>query len=288
MAEHVERRTVVSTGGARLHTEIHGTDDRPTVVLVHGWACDTTFWRPLRERLLPDHRVVVYDQRGHGRTPATPGACSPEALADDLCAVLAATVPAGGRAVVAGHSMGAMTVVAAADRAELRELSAGALLCSTGTRALTSESTVFPLPAGPARTRAQRLLLATRLPYGPVTPLSRWLVRHITMSRAATAEQRRVIARMVCRCHRLARAEWGRVLAELDLSALLPRLDLPTTVVHGTADRLTPLAHAHHTADRLPRLVRLLELPGVGHMAPFEAPDRVAEPLTALAKEQLR
>ncbi|MFD5319365.1 alpha/beta fold hydrolase [Streptomyces sp. NPDC127098] len=287
MAETIRRLSVVSTGGARLHTEVHGPDDRPTVLLVHGWACDTGFWRPLRELLLPEHRVVVYDQRGHGRTPATPGACSPEALADDLCAVLAATVPAGARAVVAGHSMGAMTVVAAAGRPELRDLAAATLLCSTGVEGLTGASTVFPLPPGPARARAQRLLLTSRLPYGPVTPLSRQLVRYVTMSRAATAEQRRLVARMVARCPRQGRAEWGRVLADLDLSALLGRLDLPTTVVHGTVDRLTPLVHARRTADRLPHLVELVELPDIGHMAPFEAPDRVVAPLIALVKEHL-
>ncbi|WP_243740670.1 alpha/beta hydrolase [Streptomyces sp. 8K308] len=287
MPDRVQWSTVVSTGGARLHTEVHGPEDRPTVVLVHGWACDTGFWRPLRERLLPEHRVVVYDQRGHGRTPATPGACSPEALADDLCAVLTATVPSGARAVVAGHSMGAMTVVAAAARPELRDLAAATLLCSTGVDRLTAASTVFPLPPGRARGRAQRLLLTTRLPYGPVTPLSRQLVRYVTMGRAATAEQRRTVARMVSCCPRLARAEWGGMLADLDLSPLLPRLDLPTTVVHGTVDRLTPLAHARRTAGRLPRLVELVELPGIGHMAPFEAPDRVMQPLIALVKEHL-
>ncbi|ARQ70231.1 alpha/beta fold hydrolase [Streptomyces marincola] len=282
-----EELTVVSTGGARLHTEARGPADAPAVVLVHGWTCDTRFWRPLTRRLLPDHRVIAYDQRGHGRTPATPGSCSPEALADDLCAVLDATLEPGRRAVLAGHSMGAMTVVAAARRPVLRERAAAALLCSTGVDRLAGESTVLPLRPGRARLTGQRLLLGAAVPFGPVNPVARRLVHHITLGPAATLELRDAVARMVLACPRRPRAEWGRVLAGLDLAREAEALTLPVTLVHGSADRLTPPVHAHRLAARLPHVAGPHELPGIGHMTPVEAPDRIAEHLRALTKEHL-
>ncbi|SOD63493.1 Pimeloyl-ACP methyl ester carboxylesterase [Streptomyces zhaozhouensis] len=288
MAEDIRRLRVTSTGGARLHTEVSGQDDAPTVVLVHGWTCDTTFWLPVARQLrAAGHRVVAYDQRGHGHSRPTPGSCSVEALADDLCAVLEATLPEGRRAVLCGHSMGAMTVFAAADRPELRERAAAALLCSTGTDRLAGESTVLPLRPGGWRDRAHRAFLRTRLPYGPLTPLSRRIIRHITLGPGATPGQLEGVARMVNACPRRARAEWGAVLASLDLSAHVPRLDLPVAVLQGTADRLTPPVHAHRIHGRLSRPAGLTELPGIGHMTPVEVPDTVAEKLGELAKEYL-
>ncbi|ONK13731.1 alpha/beta hydrolase [Streptomyces sp. MP131-18] len=282
-----DERTVVSTGGARLHTEVHGPDGAPTVVLVHGWTCNVTFWRPLIRLLAPDHRVVAYDQRGHGRTPATPGSCSADSLADDLCAVLEATVEPGTKTVLAGHSMGAMTVVAAAGRPALRDRAAAALLCSTGIDRLAGESTVIPLRPGRLRLRGQHLFLTTRLPYGPVNALAERLVHYITMGRAATAAQRAEITRMVHACPRGPRAEWGRVLAGLDLSARIDALTLPVVLVQGTADRLTPLVHAHRLAARLPSPAGFHRLDGIGHMTPYEATEVIAERLRALTKEHL-
>lgn len=281
------QRTVVSTGGARLHTELLGPADAATVVLAHGWTCATAFWRPVRDRLAGTHRVVLYDQRGHGRTPATPGSCDAEALADDLCAVLEETVPPGRRAVVGGHSMGAMTVVAAASRASFRQRAAAALLCSTGVDRLASESRLVPVRSVAVRRRLQRSLLTGALPLGPVTPLGRRLLRYATLGPQAPAVVCDEVARMVHACPRTVRAEWGRVLAGLDLAARVPELTVPTAVLHGTTDRLTPPVHAHRLAGALPRPAGLHLLPGRGHMTPLEDPERVSEALRGLVRTHL-
>lgn len=280
-------RTVVSTGGARLHTEIHGPADGPAVVLAHGWTCNTAVWQPVVAQLAGTHRVVLYDQRGHGRSPATPGNCSTDALADDLCAVLEAVLRPGERAVVGGHSMGAITVLAAADRPGLRQRAAAALLCSTGTRRLADESRVVPLRRGGLRLRAHRAFLTNRAPYGPRTPLSERLVGYVTLGPGASAAQRAQVTRIVQACPPRPRAEWGRVLSTLDVSAGVPQLGMPVTVLHGTADRLTPPVHARRLVAGLPQCEGLIELPGTGHMTPVEATGRVCEELRRLAREHL-
>ncbi|PWS51584.1 alpha/beta hydrolase, partial [Streptomyces sp. FT05W] len=144
----VRELSVVSADGARIHVELHGPEDAPAVVLAHGWTCNTRFWDAQVRDLAVDHRVVVYDQRGHGRSPeAGPGGYSTRALADDLEAVLKATLEPGRKAVLGGHSMGGMTLMAAAGRAAVREHGAAVLLCSTGSSRLTAESLVLPLRA---------------------------------------------------------------------------------------------------------------------------------------------
>ncbi|MFJ6750799.1 alpha/beta fold hydrolase [Streptomyces sp. NPDC091266] len=280
--------TVTSADGARLYAEIHGPKDAPAVVLAHGWTCSTAFWAPVVRDLADDHKVIVYDQRGHGRSPAAgPGGYSTGALADDLVAVLEATLEPGERAVVGGHSMGGMTIMAAADRPQLRARAAAALLCSTGSAELAAESRVFPLRSPAGRRRAHRLMLRSRAPLGPVSPVAKWALKYATMGAEATAEQIQACARIVHACPPGVRSRWGKVLAGLELTGGLARLEMPTAVVSGTADRLTPIVHARRLASVLPDCRGVTELPGRGHMTPIEEPDAVSGRLRALVRDHL-
>ncbi|WP_069174449.1 alpha/beta fold hydrolase [Streptomyces griseus] len=279
----VRELTVTSADGARVHVELYGPEDAPAVVLAHGWTCSTRFWADQIRDLAADHRVVVYDQRGHGRSPeAGPGGYSTDALADDLEAVLRATLEPGRKAVLAGHSMGGMTVMAAAGRAAVREHGAAVLLCSTGSSRLTAESLVLPIRAGAFRTRLTRAVLAARAPLGPVTGASKAVLKYATMGRGSAPERVDACARIVHACPRRARVAWGHVLAELDVEAGIQELRLPTAVIAGTEDRLTPPVHARAIEAALPQSLGLTELVGMGHMTPVEAPEVVTAKLREL------
>ncbi|HET6858621.1 MAG TPA: alpha/beta fold hydrolase, partial [Streptomyces sp.] len=137
--------TAVSADGSRLHVEVHGPDEAPAIVLAHGWTCSTLFWDAQIRALAGEYRVIVYDQRGHGRTPAAAqGGYSTDALADDLEAVLSTALAPGEKALLAGHSMGGMTMMAAAGRPGFEEHAAAVLLCSTGSSRLVGESLILP------------------------------------------------------------------------------------------------------------------------------------------------
>ncbi|MGW0141513.1 alpha/beta fold hydrolase [Streptomyces calvus] len=266
--------TARSADGTRLHVEVHGPEEAAAVVLSHGWTCSTAFWAAQIRELAADHRVIAYDQRGHGRTPASP-ACSTDALADDLEAVLSATLAPGERAVIAGHSMGGMTVMAAAARPVFRAHAAAVLLCSTGSSRLVAESTVVPIRPGRARTWLTRQILGSRAPLGPVTPLARRILRYGTMGPASAPDMIEACARIVHACPRTVRHAWSHVLATLDLNHGVRELRVPTEIVVGTADRLTPPVHARELAAALPQCTGVTELPGIGHMTPVEAPGTV-------------
>jgi pimeloyl-ACP methyl ester carboxylesterase len=114
---HGREVTVTVNDGTRLHAEVFGPEDAPTIVFCHGWTCALRFWTYQIQDLVPEFRVVASDFRGHGRSdPAATGDYTIDAFGDDLQAVLEATVPAGERALLAGHSMGAMAIVAWAGR----------------------------------------------------------------------------------------------------------------------------------------------------------------------------
>ncbi|OII69852.1 MULTISPECIES: alpha/beta fold hydrolase [unclassified Streptomyces] len=281
--------TAVSADGSSLHVEVHGPQDAPAVVLAHGWTCSTAFWDAQVRDLSADHRVVVYDQRGHGRSTAVDASgYSTRALADDLEAVLATALAPGEKAVLAGHSMGGMTLMAAAARPGLRAHAAAVLLCSTGASRLVAESTVVPLRPGALRTRLTRGVLSSPAPLGPVTPVSKALLKYATMGPGSAPDRVTACARVVHACPRRVRVAWSRVLGALDLEAGVRELHVPTAVVSGTADRLTPPVHARALAAALPRCVGLDELPGIGHMTPVEAPEAVTGRIRELATTYVR
>ncbi|MEU1598153.1 alpha/beta hydrolase [Streptomyces sp. NPDC005708] len=266
--------TVRSADGARLHVELHGPEGAPAVVLAHGWTCSTAFWAAQVRDLAADHRVIAYDQRGHGRSPAGP-TYGTEALAGDLEAVLAETLPAGEKAVVVGHSMGGMAVLAAAARPRFRERTAAVLLCSTGSARLVAEALVLPLRAGRFRTWLTARILGSPAPLGPVTPTARRILKYATMGAGSTPDMVEACAQVVHACPRRVRHAWSRVLEGLDLEAGVRELTVPTEVLVGTADRLTPPVHARELVAGLPYCVGSTELPGLGHMTPVEAPELV-------------
>ncbi|MEN8655762.1 alpha/beta hydrolase [Streptomyces sp. 21So2-11] len=275
--------TAVSADGSRLHVEVHGPDGAPAIVLAHGWTCSTLFWDAQIRALASEYRVIAYDQRGHGRTPAVArGGYTTEALADDLEAVLASALAPGEKALLAGHSMGGMTMMAAAGRPEFEEHAAAVLLCSTGSSRLVAESLILPMRAGGVRTRITRAILGARAPLGPVTPLSRKILKYGTMGPGTASDRVSRCARIVHACPRAARVAWSHVLGELDLEAGVRELRVPTAIVAGAADRLTPLLHARAIAAALPHSLGVTELTGVGHMTPVEAPEVVTAKLREL------
>jgi pimeloyl-ACP methyl ester carboxylesterase len=279
-----QRLKIQSTDGVRLATDIHGPDDAPSVVLIHGWTCSTRTWAPVIRALGDELRIVAYDQRGHGGSdrPEASGYRA-EALADDLAAVLARAVPAGRTAVLAGHSMGGISIMAAASRPAVRERMSGVLLASTACSDLVAGSRVVPLsdrvPALRAVMRAAAGSAARMRP----DRLTRAVLRYLMLGPDAPAEVVALNAQIICACDRRARARWGRVLNSLDVTTGLHELDVPARILVGALDRLTPPAQARRLAVLLPGTHEVIEVAGVGHMTPLEAPDAVAGLIRTLA-----
>ncbi|CAL9425034.1 Putative aminoacrylate hydrolase RutD [Nocardiopsis dassonvillei] len=280
---------VVSDDGTELHVEVRGPVSGPTVVLSHCWATSLASWGPVVRLLDENLRVVLYDQRGHGRTPVplTPAGYGQDKLADDLCAVLAATVPEGGRAVVAGHSMGGMTVMAAGDREVFREKAAAVLLTNTGCTQLTKRATAIPLPRALGRAAAAALTLSAPLPLGPRNPVTEAALKFVAMSPGADPRMVRLCARMVHACNPVARGRWGDMMNRLDLDATVRAISAPTVVVAGAEDRMTPPWHARHVASLVRDCTEVVEVPGAGHMGPLEFPELLADRIEKLAANHL-
>ena len=283
-----ETMRVAGAGGTALHVEAFGPAGAPAIVLAHGWTCALRFWTLQIQVLAGEHRVIAYDQRGHGASATPPhGDWSMEALGEDLERVLDATLAPGERAVLAGHSLGGMTIAAwAQGRGGAADRASAVALFNTGMGDLIDEALLLrtPSPLAAVRGAAGRAILSASLPMpGYSSPLAHRAVHAIAFGPDASPATVAFGEDMVLECRREVRAGYGRTLAELDLHDAVRHVDAPAVVVAGARDRLTPPVHAKRLAADLPQLLRYAELDGSGHMTPLERPRVVSDLLAELA-----
>jgi pimeloyl-ACP methyl ester carboxylesterase len=277
--------------GTRLRVVEHGDPDAPvTVVLVHCYALNSHDWDPVLPGLAAacngPVRVLTYDHRGYGESDRCAAQDSTlDRLGDDLAELITERVPTG-PVVLAGHSMGGMTIMALAERHPelVRERVAGAVFVSTACGDLRMLSLGLPDPLPAVVHRLERigvgLLCAlgreviTKRP-GAIEPFVRWLVFGV----GARAGDVAAVARMVASCRPATMLTFRRTFDEHDRrEALVAFAGSPSTVLVGDRDRLTPPRYAAMIAEWLVGS-RLMILPGAGHMLPHE---RTAEVTAAI------
>ena len=276
---------VEGADGVALNVEIDGPASAPvTVVLCHGWTLDGRTWSPVARALVcrPDPvRVVRPDHRGHGRSAAVdPATMTLEQLADDLAAVIERTAPSG-PLVLGGHSMGGMTLMALAERhPEVYGRVVGVGLVSTASGGLAQSPLVRPFRAYAAALAGERRLRSSmrrvqrsRMGTARVQrPGLRWLL----LGRNAPADAQRITFEAVGACRLETFTGFQPALSAHERDAALATFaSIPTVVMVGTHDRLTPVALTRRIGDALPS-AEVVVLPGAGHMVPVERVDDVA------------
>ncbi|WP_067858378.1 alpha/beta fold hydrolase [Nocardia shimofusensis] len=278
--------------GTVLHTEIHGHPDAPTIVLTHGVLCDLAFWRKQIADLSDEFRVVAFDHRGHGLSdqPAR-GSYTLDHLADDLHAVLTATVPAGEQAVLAGHSLGGIAVMAWGARYPddvARRVRSVALVNTTPGEILDNVHFL----RGPRRLLgARRRLAMTVAPLAGIPlprrmPVRRRLLSHVALGSTTVASAGRELDRMIGATSPRGRGGYGGMLVNMVTSIDPSSLDVPALVIAGRRDKIAPPARSEIIAARLPQLIDLREY-DTGHCGPLECADEVTASLRALGRGEL-
>ena len=267
--------------GLALNVRTYGPDTAPvTVLLAHCWTLNQEDWHYVVRDLLGEYghaiRIVTWDHRGHGESEASPKAdCNLANLARDMGDLVDAYAPTG-PLVLAGHSIGGMTMMALAEqRPEIFERVVGTVFVSTSSGEM--DTVTLGLPDTGKAIRAQvPLVLALR---------SRTLTKRAR--RRAPIIERQVVRRFAMgRPHRLADAAltvdgiinspaatmvgfYEDILTHDRVDALKVLDGIPTTVLVGSRDVLTPPSHARRIAAAVPGAA-LLVAPDAGHMLPLE------------------
>lgn len=247
----------------------------PTVVLAHGWTLTRDAWLPVIDALLRDHpvRVIAYDQRGHGEsTMGRPEQASVRLLGEDLHALIETLVPSGS-VVLGGHSMGGMTIMAYAGAHHPEFVSRVRGVTLVGTAASVQGRTPVPLEsfvmgvASRAPGIAPHFLVPTRV-QGPML-----------FGKGADPADVRTAVAMIQRTKMPTIGKFFHAIGDHDeIESLAHFVDVPTDILVGSKDRLTPVKWARMLQESIPGST-LTVLPELGHMLTYEATDDVAASL---------
>ena len=271
---------VRSFDGTEIAVRAAGPKDAPTLVFSHGVGLDMTTWHYQWTTLSDRYRCILFDHRAHGRSGEPPsGDYSVVAMGRDLRAVLDAAVP-DGPSVLVGHSMGGMAILALAQAhpEEFGGRVSGVVLADTAAsdvirevlggfgagaaRALRRLSTAAAKRVDAARAlqRGMRrfgadlaLLVAWGTNFGPDASPAQ--VEHVTrIAQAAPAEV------------------WIHTLldiVEIDLQSAIQNVTVPSLVVVGDRDLVTPKTSAQALRAALPDAEAIV-ITGAGHVSMME------------------
>lgn len=242
------------------------------VVLLNGWSASGLVWPDaLVERLERECHVVRLDNRGTGWSRQMRRPFTIAHMAGDVVAVLDELGVQ--RATVVGLSMGGMI----AQEVALRHSERVRSLVLLGTRPPNPEYT--PPPA-----RMTARLMTAPAPGQSLEDFMRRRWEAMTGPRFVEDHPeaiREMVRSIVARpTPRAAVLDQARAIAAWHGAGRLRRLDVPTTVVHGEDDPLIPVRNGMRLAQLIPG-ARYVELPGVGHLVPYEAPTQTADVILA-------
>jgi pimeloyl-ACP methyl ester carboxylesterase len=291
-----DRGCVVTTpDGVPLAVREVGPEDAPlTVVFAHGFCLRMGAFYFQRARLTeqwgPQVRMVFYDQRGHGQSgDAPPETFTVPQLGQDLEAVLAVMAPRG-PVVLVGHSMGGMTVLAHARQYPQRYPNriVGVALISTAAEGV-SRSPLGEVLKNPVLEAARlavryapktvhRTRGAASSVIGPVLRAASYGDEKISRSVVAFSEKmmhETPISTLVGFLHALEVHD--------ETEGLLVLAKVPTLIVCGDHDLLTPKEYSEAMAAALPKS-ELVVVGGAGHLVQLEQPEIVDDALVRLVE----
>lgn len=259
--------------GTSIAYRLHGSGkEKARVALIHSLAMDHSFWDPVAARLADTAAVLTYDCRGHGASDTPPGPYTVELFARDLAEVMDHV--GWQSAVVAGASMGGCVSLAFAAAYPQRAEGLGLF-----------DTTAWYGPEAPQQwaERADRALEAGLRDLVDFQK-TRWFGDNFREANQTIVQDSIdvFLANDV-----KAYAETCRMLGNCDLRAVLPSIGVPTRILVGEEDYATPIsmAEALHAAIKGSTLT---VLPGARHLTPLEVPDRIADELKALLREEVR
>jgi pimeloyl-ACP methyl ester carboxylesterase len=258
---------VATNGEVALAYERDGLDNDETVVFVEGLGYSRWMWRWQREAFGDQYEVLLPDNRGTGDSDEPEGPYTISEMAGDLEAVLEdADVD---HAHVIGASMGGMIALQYA--LEYDRVESLCILCSSfggdETVPIPEETQVkmFTVPDEYDERQAIRHKMSPALSEGYAEENPQQIDRIVEWRLQTDASDR-------------ARLWQAQAVDAFDVSDRCDEIEVPTLVLHGTADRVVPFENGEMLSDRLPN-AKLIPIDGGPHLFFIEQADPVTEHL---------
>lgn len=291
MPSDVSEHTLTMSDGWRLRVLARGPERGAPVLLLHGITLGAAVW-PYQVSALADAglRVLAVDLRGHGLSGGAVAGDETgtgrmthtlERMATDVAEVMSQLDLEG--VTLVGHSMGGMVALellgsdaalAAGEGRVARLVLAATTAQATRGRGVPGLSEVVAL-AQPLVSSASGL--AARLP-GPTLPANdlAYLIARITFGERSSSTKVAFTGKLTAEVPVRVSAGLMIEILRFDADRVLPTIGVPTTVVVGDRDLMTPIAQAEYMAGHIPG-AELVVLPGCGHMVMLERPNELNE-----------
>jgi len=284
--------------GLRLDVRTYGPQDAAlTVLLAHCWMVNQGDWmyqvRDLQREFGHGIRIVTWDARGHGASDPSPrAACTIENLGRDMGEIID-TYASPGKLVLAGHSIGGMTMLALAEqRPELFDRVVGAAFVATSSGRLNTVTLGMPeigprLRAQIPRVLAFRSRTLTKKARRRAPIIERQFVRRFAFGKPMRLTDAALMVEGVISLPAASMAGFYDTAMEHERTAALKVYDgIPTQVLVGTRDLITPPEHGRRIAENVEGAVLTL-VPDAGHMLPLERDELVTGVLIRLIRPHL-
>jgi 3-oxoadipate enol-lactonase len=239
-----------------LHTVEDGPADAPVVVLGGSLGSTLAMWKPQLPALTDRYRVIRYDHRGHGGSPAPPGPYDLPDLAADVLALLDRLGL--DRISYCGLSLGGMVGMRIA--ADAPDRVDRLVLCCTAAR---MDPAAWAERAAGVRAGGTAAIADT--------VVSRWVTPGYRQRHPDVVEE---MAQMIRTTSDAAYEACCGAIARMDLRPVLPSITAPTLVVAGAQDPATPPQHAYDIAAAIPG-ARVEVVADAAHLANVERAEEV-------------
>jgi pimeloyl-ACP methyl ester carboxylesterase len=262
----------LTRGKHRLYYEVLGPEEAPALLLIMGMGFSSRAWGPMPERLAKTFRVIVYDNRGSGRSTAAGPVFRIRDMADDALAVLDAA--GAERAFVFGISMGGMVALELTLRnpGRIAALALGATFAGWFQSRKPSLPVIGNVVIGGALSRLGshkmlgRALVSREHLQKDMSALGTWIVNGERVSPGVLLQQMTAVTLHAT-------------------NSRLGELKLPTLVMTGDQDRLVPPENSLKLAQLI-QGARFVLVPGAGHCFPLERFDDTFRELMQFFSEQ--
>jgi 3-oxoadipate enol-lactonase len=243
-----------------IHVAYEDQGTGPVVVLIHGYPFNRSMWAEQLLELAINRRVITLDLRGHGDSSISAGVATMNQMAEDVCALMDANGIE--RATIGGLSMGGYVTLAFyhlfPDRVE------NLLLADTRAQADTEEG------------KAARAEQARKILVEGMAPIADMMLPKL-LSPETVSKNPDVVKRvrdMILRTSPEGAVAALRAMAEReDHTELLSRIKVPTLIVVGAKDPITPVADSEKMHERIAGS-KLVIIENASHVSNIEQPEQ--------------
>lgn len=244
-----------------LSVFIEGNRSNKPIIFIHGFPYDHTMWKAQVELLKEKYFCVSYDIRGLGESPAGDGQFTMESFVDDLESIINHLNL--DKPVICGLSMGGYISLRALER--MQDKFSAAILCDTRSEADNNEG------------KLKRAAGIKRINTEGLAPFAKDFITNCFgnyFKQNRTEELNRIIKKSSAFNPVGVKGCLLAMLSRTDTTQSLSKINIPTLLICGEQDSLTPPAVMKEMFHKIPN-AEFVEIENAGHMTPIENPEEV-------------